>query len=401
MGPIVAEIAAEIALAMRPPSLDEDTDVDRKSKTLYPWKNLLDRQMRKTRLCHFYLNGTCKYGSKCTFAHERQELQSAPDLRKTRICKAFQNGNCTDEMCNFAHGQEDLRATDFCYKTTLCVWHAKGKCVNGPRCRFAHGRQELRGSAGPDEQPTGTSPTGSGSSAQSLQAMAQVLPPAVGPMNVQPAPVVADWRYGDVCGAVLGVQTPLKSQPLPLPSRFPQGLASPFAYSGEVPRGNIEAAPVTGSADWLYGALGAAGAPPKMQRPLPSRFPQRQTTQLAPDSLRPTAVDMEALGSLQAAAQRMAAGAAQRMGAADALRGIGADILDSCKSFPQNQDYQTLARSLAGIALQLQSLEHRMLSMSLASVGKVSQEEVLRPPPGLEAQRLGALTPRRQPCLVG
>mmetsp|Transcript_39432 Transcript_39432/g.91456 ORF Transcript_39432/g.91456 Transcript_39432/m.91456 type:complete len:367 (-) Transcript_39432:173-1273(-) len=124
-----------------PPQLDEEAD--RRFETLPP-RSMFDKQMRKTRLCHFYLNGMCKYGSKCNFAHDEQELQNAPDLRKTRVCKAFLNGGCSNRACNFAHGQEELRATELCFKTTLCMWHAKGKCVNGSRCRFAHGHEELR-----------------------------------------------------------------------------------------------------------------------------------------------------------------------------------------------------------------------------------------------------------------
>jgi hypothetical protein len=111
-------------------------------------KTMLDKQMRKTKLCHFHQIGVCKHGASCAFAHEVAELQSAPNLRKTRLCKAFAAGRCNDNQCNFAHGQEELRATPLCYKTSMCVWYAKGKCVNGNLCRFAHGRRELRGDIG-------------------------------------------------------------------------------------------------------------------------------------------------------------------------------------------------------------------------------------------------------------
>lgn len=144
-------------------------------------RNLLDKQMRKTRLCHFYLKGACKNGFKCSFAHESQELQHAPDLRKTRLCKAFVLGECRDEGCKFAHGNEELRATDCYFKTTLCSWNEKGKCINGARCRFAHGDQELRITGDKTEQ--------AGPAESAAYDVSQMLPwqdlSAI-PMKVQP-----------------------------------------------------------------------------------------------------------------------------------------------------------------------------------------------------------------------
>lgn len=100
--------------------------------------------MKKTRMCDFHKEGRCKYGEDCAFAHDEQELQSAPDLRKTRLCRSFLAGKCDDRDCKFAHGEDELRASDICFKTALCTWFEKGTCQSGSQCRFAHGEDELR-----------------------------------------------------------------------------------------------------------------------------------------------------------------------------------------------------------------------------------------------------------------
>jgi len=68
--------------------------------------------MQKTKLCEFHLDGKCKYGSECAFAHQESELKTLPDLRKTRLCRAFSKGKCVDANCKFAHGQEELRGSE-------------------------------------------------------------------------------------------------------------------------------------------------------------------------------------------------------------------------------------------------------------------------------------------------
>lgn len=105
----------------------------------------LNRQLQNTKMCvYFQQQGTCKYGAKCVFAHEQQDIAPMPDLKYTRICANFEAGKCLVENCPFAHSFDQLRSTDFYYKTTLCTWYAAGKCRNGDSCRFAHGESELR-----------------------------------------------------------------------------------------------------------------------------------------------------------------------------------------------------------------------------------------------------------------
>mmetsp|Transcript_113943 Transcript_113943/g.322582 ORF Transcript_113943/g.322582 Transcript_113943/m.322582 type:complete len:219 (-) Transcript_113943:90-746(-) len=116
----------------------------------------ISNQLHKTKICTYYLRGTCQFGTECAFAHSRTELQTAPDLRKTRLCSAFMEGyGCENPACTYAHGEEELRSTDMFYKKSLCAWNEKGRCRNGEQCRFAHGAEELRkcgGGAGSVDQ---------------------------------------------------------------------------------------------------------------------------------------------------------------------------------------------------------------------------------------------------------
>jgi hypothetical protein len=104
----------------------------------------LHKQLRKTKFCLYHLQGACRFGSECQFAHSLTEMHHTPDLSKTQLCKKFANGGCDDPNCNYAHQEDELRSTDVFFKKTLCTWNEKGKCRNGAKCRFAHGIKELR-----------------------------------------------------------------------------------------------------------------------------------------------------------------------------------------------------------------------------------------------------------------
>jgi hypothetical protein len=70
-------------------------------------------QLAKTRLCLFYQEGRCKYGSECTYAHNVDEVRKAPEeLRKTKFCELFMDPTrgCVDPDCNFAHYSDELRS---------------------------------------------------------------------------------------------------------------------------------------------------------------------------------------------------------------------------------------------------------------------------------------------------
>eukprot|EP00928_Gymnodinium_smaydae_P064449 TRINITY_DN47777_c0_g1_i1.p1 TRINITY_DN47777_c0_g1~~TRINITY_DN47777_c0_g1_i1.p1 ORF type:complete len:276 (-),score=26.66 TRINITY_DN47777_c0_g1_i1:129-956(-) len=116
-------------------------------------KQVLRRQLAKTKLCDNYKNGNCTYGRRCTFAHSEEELQRVPDLTKTRLCIAYSKGACDKPNCNFAHGEQELRSTDLFYKTSICQYWEKGECQAAEKCRFAHGPSDLRTEADNAQPP--------------------------------------------------------------------------------------------------------------------------------------------------------------------------------------------------------------------------------------------------------
>jgi len=101
-------------------------------------------QFHKTKMCKFFLKGTCAKGSNCSYAHSEESLKESPNLAKTRLCQNFMNEACFDPECRFAHGNHELCSTSGVYKTVLCRWSSTGKCKDGAACRFAHTSEELR-----------------------------------------------------------------------------------------------------------------------------------------------------------------------------------------------------------------------------------------------------------------
>ncbi|XP_053992802.1 uncharacterized protein LOC128883934 [Hylaeus volcanicus] len=104
------------------------------------------KQLRRTKLCPFTINGECIHRDKCTYAHSVEELRCVPDLRKTKLCESIEKGQvCKKEKCTYAHSYSELKiATGIgTYKTTLCFFWKKGRCMNRNKCRFAHGVDDL------------------------------------------------------------------------------------------------------------------------------------------------------------------------------------------------------------------------------------------------------------------
>lgn len=120
--------------------VDEAVQDKKSAKSL---KQQGTKDLQKTRLCVYYLQGKCGLGTECTFAHSSSEVRTAPDLKKTQLCAKFAKGQCTDKTCSFAHGEEELRQPPN-FKRRLCKWNAKGMCHNGAKCGFAHDVKELR-----------------------------------------------------------------------------------------------------------------------------------------------------------------------------------------------------------------------------------------------------------------
>lgn len=108
-----------------------------------------ERQLRKTEMCKFFLQGSCGKGTRCAYAHSYSEIREKPDLSCTSMCRDFlRTGNCSNPNCTFAHNERQLRTTSTFYKTKMCRFAASDQCKHGNACRFAHCATELNG-----EQP--------------------------------------------------------------------------------------------------------------------------------------------------------------------------------------------------------------------------------------------------------
>ena len=134
----------------------------------------------KTTLCTFYLEGPCKNGDKCNYAHGTSELRSGSSTvkdaevkTKTKLCEKFlQFGTCQfGASCNFAHGVRELQqaiqsnanaaSNNANFKTALCKAYMNGLyCQFADKCQYAHGRHELR----PKAQDASSTPSTSSSS---------------------------------------------------------------------------------------------------------------------------------------------------------------------------------------------------------------------------------------------
>lgn len=73
---------------------------------------------------------------------------SQQNLYKTELCRSFEEtGNCRyGTKCQFAHGRDELRPVirHPKYKTEICkTFHSVGHCPYGKRCRFIHTREPL------------------------------------------------------------------------------------------------------------------------------------------------------------------------------------------------------------------------------------------------------------------
>mmetsp|Transcript_65251 Transcript_65251/g.147211 ORF Transcript_65251/g.147211 Transcript_65251/m.147211 type:complete len:396 (-) Transcript_65251:66-1253(-) len=73
-------------------------------------KKDMARVCTKTKICMFYLSGTCSKGKACSFAHHESELQPLPDFSRTKMCPVLvANGRCQDSECCYAHNEPELR----------------------------------------------------------------------------------------------------------------------------------------------------------------------------------------------------------------------------------------------------------------------------------------------------
>lgn len=93
-------------------------------------RDLFRCQFQRTQPCRFFMQGRCRRGANCTFAHG--QVEDAPDLTKTSLCKRWMKGSCphSSEECGFAHGHKELRHTPLFTKVVnqkVCSLMSNGK----------------------------------------------------------------------------------------------------------------------------------------------------------------------------------------------------------------------------------------------------------------------------------
>lgn len=113
----------------------------------------------RTRLCHNWLHGTCRFGAACNFAHGEEALRPLSDtgrltnssLVSSSPVKPAQLGNSTFAAKDETTSASLLPATSLPkeapankYKTRLCIYFMQqGRCRNGADCTFAHGQDDI------------------------------------------------------------------------------------------------------------------------------------------------------------------------------------------------------------------------------------------------------------------
>jgi len=64
----------------------------------------------KTKMCKFFILGSCSRGPDCHFAHDKEALNNLPNLYRTKLCKTLINtGRCDQPDCRYAHCKDELR----------------------------------------------------------------------------------------------------------------------------------------------------------------------------------------------------------------------------------------------------------------------------------------------------
>jgi len=142
--PVIAKVCADFSpfKGDQTPDIPADSAKDPKSR---------NKDLQKTKLCVYHVQGKCGLGTSCQFAHSASEIRKAPNLAKTGLCKNFMNGNCELKNCTYAHGEAEL-VNPPSFKKKMCVWFKQGKCRNGSNCGFVHDSSEWLGdSALPEE----------------------------------------------------------------------------------------------------------------------------------------------------------------------------------------------------------------------------------------------------------
>lgn len=74
-------------------------------------QKVAEESLRKTKMCKYFLQGSCKRGLECHFAHDLGNIKARPNLFRTNLCMAFErSGRCKHgDNCKYAHGRDQLQ----------------------------------------------------------------------------------------------------------------------------------------------------------------------------------------------------------------------------------------------------------------------------------------------------
>jgi len=108
----------------------------------------------KTTMCrHFEQTGNCQLGTRCHFAHGKEELRKAtdpiPTMNTGGIAEPKVNtmGQMT-QMNQMQGGMPNYSSTGIAtpsnYKTVKCKYFEKGYCKYNQSCSFAHGDEDIK-----------------------------------------------------------------------------------------------------------------------------------------------------------------------------------------------------------------------------------------------------------------
>lgn len=84
------------------------------------------------RICKFYLQDMCFYGSECSNLHPN-------DIAKNKMCEILKNKPCIMDKCGkCTFGDKCIYSHEITEEKRLCLYNLKGECKYGDKCLFSH-----------------------------------------------------------------------------------------------------------------------------------------------------------------------------------------------------------------------------------------------------------------------
>jgi hypothetical protein len=90
----------------------------------------------KTALCKNYMNGNCRFGNRCNFAHGQEDLKK----RNRGPCWFYNNGGCSKsaELCTYEHIEVKGVKKPLPIQRPCAYFHTGTGCTKIDSCQFDH-----------------------------------------------------------------------------------------------------------------------------------------------------------------------------------------------------------------------------------------------------------------------